>query len=380
MKNFFKFFITIFFILLLVLFYLEVNKKNKELEEIKREFFNYKESVTKKIEQLNLEIKRVVEENRLIKKELEDARGELKQKIDENNQLKEELEKKQKSIEKVEREKIQKESELKKLKEEYVEILEEINKSMEWFKQNSFIEKNYSWNSDILLERIEKDCVYKNKLNLGCIAYLMENTAISIKYKNDSQIGKIDFLQGIKQTIDRGGGDCEDYSLFFKALLNTLKLKLKSTNVTIELFKPNPGTYYIIYPLKRDPQESYWYYPDSIAHPSLKITESYFYSICYLNSETEGHCVVGISKNNINNSEELGLLEKSELFEPQNGRYVGNIEMLDSGELIYCWQEEKDRICKKIIIIISDKDIYYSKKGKYFGLEDYKKKIIEILN
>ncbi|MCX8163151.1 MAG: hypothetical protein N3D10_01200 [Candidatus Micrarchaeota archaeon] len=374
--------LKILFLLIVALalfLFFENNSKAQEIEKLKKEFENYKQNA--KIELLNLQnqIDKLKERNEHLERIILQKDGTIEGKNKEIKQLKEELEKEQQELKNLEENLKTKEQEFGKIKQEYLDLLLELNESVKWFKNNSAIEQKYSWKSDILIERVTKDCVFKDKLNLACISHLMENTAISIKYKNDSELGKVDFLQSVKQTIDREGGDCEDYSLFFKALLNTLKQS--KINATIELFKYDPkvDSIFVIYPLKREASESYWYMPHSYSYPTLKLNESYFYVVCYLENETQGHCVVAIDKNKINNSEQLILLDGAELFEPQNGQFVGKLEKLKN-KLLYCYQEQKQKSCYDVILIISDWDIYYKKNEQYVGLKDYEKKILTVLS
>jgi hypothetical protein len=291
--------------------------------------------------------------------------------------LKEENDKKSKEIDSLIQKTENQTEELKKIKQEYQELLEKIEQSIEWFKENSYIPKNYNWESEILLTRIKKDCFYKNTLNLACIGYLLENTAISIRYKTD-EIYEKDHLQSIKQTIDRHGGDCEDYALFYIALLNTLKNESKQKNTTIILWKVQEGKNFIIYPLYREPSDSYWYYKNADEYKSLKLNESYFYAVCYMTSKTEGHCINAISKNKIKDPKEILLLNDADLFEPQYwGEYVGKI----GKELELCDKKCNENKINKIIMIISSEEIYYYKDFfGWEGLNTYANKIKDRIN
>ena len=98
----------------------------------------------------------------------------------------------------------------------------DVNASIYWYRDAAF-PVNYSWKADIYLKRVLSDCVEGNQLNLGCMSYLMGNAAFDIHYATDlGSAGKSGFLQSVKQTIDLGWGDCKDYSLLFKAALNSI--------------------------------------------------------------------------------------------------------------------------------------------------------------
>ncbi|MFN3909990.1 MAG: hypothetical protein ACK4J0_02035 [Candidatus Anstonellaceae archaeon] len=369
--------LALFFILSFGWLVFENFQKDQTIKKLDKELREYQKTTDDFIKNLKEKIQQLEEQNNFQQLLIEQQKSSIKQKEQENLQLTKNLESANQKIEAFEKKFKSQEEEFHNIKQEYLNLLEKINNSMEWFSKNSYIPQNYSWNSDILLYRIKKDCFYKNTLNLACISYLMENTAISIKYKTDISAGKEDHLQSIVETIDRNGGDCEDYTLFFKALLNTLKKE--KFNSTLELFTYHPGRIYIFYPLYREPGDSYWYYSNAIAYPSLKLNESYFYGVCYLEKENEGHCIIAISKNKINNSKEIHLLENSDLFEPQNGAYMGKISKINEQNIKACFYvDENTESCDDIIILITDEDIYYKKENKFFSLNDYKQKILDL--
>lgn len=249
-----------------------------------------------------------------------------------------------------------------------------INSSMGWFKENAVLPKNYSWNVDIFRERVLKDCVHESKLNLACIAYRLSTTAVSLTYKTDLEAGKADFLQPIKYTVKRGGGDCEDYSLFLKATLNSLKeSKYKFSLVAWE---PNEGTDFRVYPPESEQNVQYYYY-DGAKGVDVGSILSNFYVICYPLTPAAGHCTVAVSQVKINSSAQLPLLSGSPVFEPQNGRYLGKIgsefELCNAKNFARC----QSRV-GSIIIVISDDDLYQIYNEKWVGYKDYGEEVVQL--
>ncbi|VVB57922.1 Chromosome partition protein Smc [Candidatus Anstonella stagnisolia] len=249
-----------------------------------------------------------------------------------------------------------------------------INSSMSWFKENSNLPANYSWNVDIFKERILKDCVYDNKLNLACIAYRLSTTAISLTYKTDIEAGKEDFLQPIKYTVNRGGGDCEDYSLFLKATLNSAKES--SPKLSLVAWASNTGTDFRVYPPESEQDVQYYYYGGAKGVGVGSLLNS-FYVICYPLTPDAGHCTVAVSPIKINSSAQLPLLAGSSVFEPQNGRYLGKIgtdfEICNAQNAQRCYSSPGS-----IITIIADDDLYQIYNGKWVGYADYRDQVAQL--
>jgi len=260
------------------------------------------------------------------------------------------------------------------ISEELTSLESNINSSMGWFKENSALPANYSWNVDIFKERISKDCVYQNKLNLACISYRLSTTAVSLTYKTDLEAGKEDFLQPIKYTVNRGGGDCEDYSLFLKATLNSLKeSKYKFSLVAWE---PNAGTDFRVYPPESEQDVQYYYYGGAKGVNLGSLSNS-FYVICYPLTPDAGHCTVAVSPIQINSSAQLPLLEGASVFEPQNGRYLGKIGI----DFEICNAQNSQRCYSRtgsIITVIADDDLYQIYNEKWVGYADYREQISQL--
>jgi len=244
------------------------------------------------------------------------------------------------------------------------ELESSINESMSWFRENARMPENHSWAAGIFMERAASDCVDRGALNLACLSHLMENTAFAIHYREDAQSsGRDDFLQGVKQTIDSGWGDCEDYSLLVKAILNSLRGQ--NAGLSAVAWQPAESGDFRVYP-KETPGETgpYWVYGNAkaarlgpLAHP---------YVICYSVDASSGHCAVAISPAAINSSAQVPFLEGAQAFEPQNGRYLGRLgESLSLCNGSGCKQQGG-----KIWMVISDSDLYIHGGSGWEGYAD----------
>ena len=253
------------------------------------------------------------------------------------------------------------------LKSEFTTLGETINSSMAWFRDNAYMPANYSWTTDIFMSRGMSDCTDKGTLNLACVSYLMENTAFSIHYRDDAGL---DHLQGVKETIRLGWGDCEDYSLIFKAILNSARAKNASLHIVA--WQPAASGEYRIYP-KEIPGESggtYWVY--SNAKGADMGAPSHAYVICYSVDAASGHCTVALSDVDVQSSSQVPLLEgASYAFEPQSGRYLGKL-----GEtLSICTGSGCKQQGDKIWLVISDNDLYMYGDSGWQGYSDYLAKV-----
>ena len=247
-----------------------------------------------------------------------------------------------------------------------------INESMSWFKSNAALPESYGTQLETFKRRMYEDCADNNELNLACLSYLMENTAFSIHYRTDSEKGKTDFLQSVKQTIDSGWGDCEDYSLIFKAELNTLKQQ--HPGLAAYAFTGGGTGEFRVYPKESTPgsqTESYWYVPNAKKAPLGSLDSLYPYVICFRQTADSGHCTVALSPNKIESSSELHELYGAEVFEPQTGQYLGTV----GSEYSVCASSDCLYEYRAIMLVISDDDLYKFEGGEWTGYRDYSARI-----
>jgi len=357
--------------------YSELENQKKEIELKNKTIEQYKQNLTNSLQKI-YELEKRIEE---LEKSNQEKEILIKNKTSEIEKLNSKLEENQIQIQQLKNKLENELNKFEKTKKEYEQLIEQINSTMSWFSQNAYFPEGYKWESDIFLKLVQDECIYKNKLNVPCITHFFEHSAMSLRYKTEELGGKKDYLQSIKETILRGYGDCEDYALMLKAILNTLKEKNQNLDIKLSYAAASSGSRYIIYPLKNN-EDEYWYYPDSTEKEGLRLNDSYFYVVCYYDKETNfGHCANAASNNKLSSAKDVFLLENADVFEPQNGYYLGKI----SEEFKICSKAKRDSnflACenKEISLVITDKDIYtINNESEWIGLEDKIKNIQKIL-
>jgi predicted transglutaminase-like cysteine proteinase len=246
----------------------------------------------------------------------------------------------------------------------------EINESIAWFTTNSALPENGGWATEVFGQRAATDCVDSGKLNLACIAYLMENTAFSIHYRTDSPDSDgSDHLQSVAETIRLGWGDCEDYSLIFKATLNSLKGSVPDAKATA--FAGGGGDFRV-YPKESAPLtqgDSYWHVPNAHGVPLGTLSELHPYVVCFTQDAYGGHCMVALTEADVSSSKGIPQLDGARVFEPQSGLYHGTIGT-DFG---ICGSDDCYFEPFVIRLVIADSGLYFFQRGGtgWVGYEDY---------
>lgn len=270
------------------------------------------------------------------------------------------------------------EARMQSLRTEFRGLQDDINGSMQWFRDNAVLKPNVSWNLDIIAPRVIEDCVDGQDLNLPCINHILERMA-TIRYRSDAVFNQSDHLQSLAETAARGSGDCEDYSLLFKAILNTVREK--QGGLRIVAWEQGGGQNFIIYPkasLKLGPDEPYWYYPDAHGVDVGALDERHAYVICYTKTATEGHCTLALSNGEVGSSSQIANLNGGAVFEPQNGVYYGQV----GAEFSIC-DPSRMQACtttpNTIVSVITDSDLYRVQEGQWVGYGDYAKKMADAL-
>ena len=264
------------------------------------------------------------------------------------------------------------------LRSEFVSLQSDINDSMKWFRDNSVLQPNVSWNIDLIAPRVIEDCVDGQDLNLPCVNHILERMA-TIQYRHDPNSNRTNRFQSIAETASLGSGDCKDYSLLLKAILNTVREK--QGGLRIIAWRPGGNQNFIIYPkasLNLGSDETYWYYPNSTGVDIGSLDARHGYVICYALTATEGHCTVALSDVDVNSSAQLPLaLNGADVFEPQDGQYLGKV----GREFSLCtgarWWD-CTTTPNVIILVIGDKDLYKVQDGSWVGYGDYAQAVGEV--
>jgi len=236
----------------------------------------------------------------------------------------------------------------------------ELKESMAWFKTNSILNKDNQKQSEAI-SLLESYCLEKTSnqchIKTGCF-YLINRINLNLDYQSDIRTtGEKDKLQSLNEFIQNGGGDCEDYGLFYKAEFNSILEKCKvfnSSNIVLESYYETEETspYFIDF-------YNRWFI-DRATKVDLK--EGYIYpnvicgNIFDLNLDIiGGHCVVAFTKNKIKSIEDLNNLDKSQIIEPQDGSYMGLINDVSSDIYLIT----KNNIHNSYIYeVITDEDLF----------------------
>lgn len=256
------------------------------------------------------------------------------------------------------------------LKEEVDEIIEkietyknELEKSMEWFKDNSILNEGDSRQKRVI-NYLDSECLIGKSntcyIKTGCF-WLVNSEKLNYKYKKDIYTSEEeDKLQSLVDFISNKGGDCEDYSLFYKAELNSIIERCEDggySNIVIESWieteKPS-GKYWL-------DKDKDWYLEDVTG---IILDEGFIYpnvvcgNIYDLNlDEISPHCIIALTKNKIESIKDMNKLMKAPLFEPQSGMYIGLIDDISS-DIGLVTKQNYDYLDSFIDTVITDNDYF----------------------
>ncbi|MBI2659385.1 hypothetical protein HYX05_04790 [Candidatus Woesearchaeota archaeon] len=233
-----------------------------------------------------------------------------------------------------------------------------VKNSIQWFKENANI-GNFSDYGKIK-EQLNKCIEFKDncEIDLKCIYKI--NKENNIRYTDDeSAIGKQDFLKDLKLIHQQYGGDCEDFSLLYKAEFNYLLDKCM-VNYTREQ----------IYSIAFEPK----------TEKLLKIDKDYMYIICGTFDPKEvignvaGHCLNALTKKPIKSSSDIyRQIVESVMVEPQIGEFYGYMNSTDHIN-IFNDNSVPDTLYY-IDFVITDDDLYiydsYAEKVEWKGYHDF---------
>jgi len=262
-------------------------------------------------------------------------------------------------------------SELKKAVDETIqeinEFEEKINESIQWFKNNSKLGNSQS--ETTVKAGLNARCITANEQSCyaksGCfyLINLMEPYG-NLEYLSDEN----DKLLSIRDFLANGGGDCEDFALFYKAEINHFLEKCREAgskeiefesyelvyNSKLKYWLDNINNWYIEGATKVDLKEGY-VYPNVVCGNILDLQTG----------EIGGHCVIALTKNQIKST--MGIykeLNGAPLIEPQDGSFMGYI---NSDSLIFINENGDNTFGESQIYWVITDDDYYS-----FDLNEYK--------
>ncbi len=254
--------------------------------------------------------------------------------------------------------------------EQYESDLED---SMEWFSQNSVLGEEHSR----IKRRLENECVESCVIKTGCF-YLVNSEYLGYEYKQDTETsGQTDKLQSLEDFIENKGGDCEDYSLFYKAEFNSVLEECGDSAVLegwVETDNPLDG-YWLNYGKS-------WYFEGAEAvelkpgciYPSVVCGRVYDPN----QGRVAGHCVIAFTKEKIVEKEEIEELEKSPVIEPQTGEYLGLLHG-SSGISLVNGKNYKNLPSSYIYEIITDTDLFLFSfdSGEWLGYSIFSEELAQ---
>jgi|GEM_PF-1215756 len=236
----------------------------------------------------------------------------------------------------------------------------EIQSSLDWFNYNSLLGKE----GFSVLSKLKSNCKSENskscEINLGCFN-LVNFEFLKYEYKNDLVTSNtLDKLQSVSQFIKNKGGDCEDFSLFFKAEYNSLTQSCEGKEIKLVAWvRKDNDRFWLNF-------DSSWYLPD--AKKVYLSKENIFPAIVCgsmydpRSKKINGHCVLAFSNKKIVSFQDISVLASVELIEPQSGEYLGFIGD-DSGVFVISYLGGSVSSLSYIDTIITDNDFFIYKDG-----------------
>lgn len=237
----------------------------------------------------------------------------------------------------------------------------DINKSMSWFNSNSRLDdsRDMAWTQ----QNIRNQCYMvddgKCYIKTACF-YLVNERMLNLHYQTDIKLtDELDRLQSLQDFFSNRGGDCEDYSLFFKAEFNNLierchEKRIEDEDIIVEGWDENPpldAKYFMNFNENR-----LWFLKNK---RGVKMPEGYLHPIIVCGDFWQGgHCVIAFTKEKINTINDVYLyLNMAPMIEPQNGMYLGLINDPSSGVYINSNTDDSEH---RFLIwqIVSDRDLF----------------------
>lgn len=175
---------------------------------------------------------------------------------------------------------------------------------------------------------------------MPCVAHELEKRGY--EYRSEGK----DYIKSLKEFEKDDGGDCEDWSLFVKAIINEMEAEYGADELRVVDFS-RPG-YFEVY---EDGGVTY-YYP--YADINMGIEE--LQVACFPVSGGYGHCA---------------LVSEDVIFEPQDGSYIGRAE----------WDGE-DYLIKEggfLEVLIDDEDIHVWREDGWVSYAYFIERIGEML-
>ncbi|MFA5931295.1 MAG: hypothetical protein WC821_03205 [archaeon] len=233
-----------------------------------------------------------------------------------------------------------------------------IKSSLAWFQTNSVFS---SFQKNVLLN-LKSSCLEKSsscEINLGCF-FLVNKEFVKYSYKTDiTTSNSEDKLQSLEDFMKNKGGDCEDFSLFFKAEFNSLVRSCASKPVKLFAWVEKKGSRFWA-------NYSNTWYMDDATKKYFDVNNIFPTVVCgsmldLMSGKINGHCVIAFSEKEILSSSDISSLESAELIEPQSGKYLGYVGN-ESGIFLITSPSATNSY---INILITNNDLFLYSNGKW---------------
>ncbi|MCP4647962.1 MAG: hypothetical protein GY852_09575 [bacterium] len=191
----------------------------------------------------------------------------------------------------------------------------DLQEKMYWYTENA----DFGGETKGFLSRIDTKCIDDDVLNMPCVAYVLDER--DYKYRSEGK----DYIKSLEEFENDNGGDCEDWSIFVKAIINEISAEYEIDELRVVDFN-RPG-YFEVY---TDDDITYYY---SYADINMKIED--LQVACFPVRGGYGHCA---------------LVSEDVIFEPQDGSYLARAY----------WDEESYLIRNGgfVEVLMDDEDIH----------------------
>jgi hypothetical protein len=205
------------------------------------------------------------------------------------------------------------------------EYEERVDENLDWFKVNAHFGEQLS-----AVSKRTDECFDVSgdicTIRTGC-TWLVNQERLGLTYRTDMDTTKkIERIQSLDEFVENRGGDCEDYSLFFKAQMNHLREQCIANDASDIQFE---GWQYVDNPTHsyKVDFENQWTIksaesvpiPREFQYPNIVCGDVY--------NEFEelqtGHCVIAFTDKPIESALDLVTLQTAAIIEPQDGSFLG---------------------------------------------------------
>lgn len=227
--------------------------------------------------------------------------------------------------------------------EEYAELMDQmedfeadLQEKMYWYTENA----DFGGETKGFLSRMKTKCIDGNTLNMPCVTIVLENR--SFRYLSEGK----DYIKSLDEFEKDKGGDCEDWSIFMKAIIN--ELEEEEGIDELALVKHGTAGYFEVF---EDDGVTYYYTDEAVYVDVENLSVA-----CFPVGGGYGHCA---------------LVSDNVLFEPQEGSYLSEVY----------WDDDEYLIKKGgfIEVLIDNQDISIYEGEKWISYSYFIEKIGQVI-